>query len=164
MQAEKTVKTWEKTRLQNLVHHKSGHYYARLLSNGKEIWKAIGTSYFSVGEAKLAVVLKEHCERNGKEIDASNAKMTFGEAAALHMQRVADDVSIKRRTRQYWKETLDALLRSWPNLPLTEVRRITENICREWAVVHDLFGGQVVNDASAHRFTLAETHQGAREL
>ncbi len=116
MQAEKTVKTWEKTRLQNLVRHKSGRYYARLFLNGKEIWKALKTSHFSVAEARLAVVLKEHRERKGKEIDASNAKMTFGEAASLHMQRVADDVSIKRRTRQYWKETLDALARLYPFL------------------------------------------------
>ena len=34
-----TVKTWEKTKLQNLVRHKSGRYYARLFLNGKEIWK-----------------------------------------------------------------------------------------------------------------------------
>ena len=41
MQAEKTVKTWEKTRLQNLVRHKTGGYYARLYLNGKEIWKSL---------------------------------------------------------------------------------------------------------------------------
>ena len=133
MQVEKTVKTWEKTRLQNLVRHKSGGYCARVYLNGKEIWKSLKTSHYSVAEARLATFQKEHRERNGKEIDASNAKMTFGEAATLHMQRVADDVSIKRRTRQYWKETLDALLRSWPNLTGIEVRRVTENSCREWA-------------------------------
>ena len=133
MQAEKTVKTWEKTRLQNLVRHKSGGYYARVYRNGKEIWKSLKTAHFSVAEARLATFQKEHRERKGREIDASNAKMTFADAAALHMQRVAEDVSIKRRTRQYWQETLDALLRSWPELPDTEIRRITTGMCREWA-------------------------------
>ena len=56
MKANTTVKTWEKTRLQNLVRHKSGRYYARLFLNGKEIWKSLKTSHFSVAEAKLAEV------------------------------------------------------------------------------------------------------------
>jgi hypothetical protein len=32
------MKTWKKTRLQNLVRHKSGRYYARAFNNNKEIW------------------------------------------------------------------------------------------------------------------------------
>ena len=31
------IKTWEKTKVQFLVRHKSGRYYARLFLNGKEI-------------------------------------------------------------------------------------------------------------------------------
>ena len=77
MQAEKTVKTWEKTRLQNLVRHKTEGYNARLYLNGKEIWKSLKTTHYSVAEARLVVALKEHRERKGKEIDTSNAKMTF---------------------------------------------------------------------------------------
>ena len=37
MQAENST---QKTRLQNLVRHKSGRYYARLYLNGKELWKS----------------------------------------------------------------------------------------------------------------------------
>ncbi len=33
-------KTWEKTKVQNLVRHKSGRYYARTFGNNKEIWKS----------------------------------------------------------------------------------------------------------------------------
>ena len=73
-QAEKTVKTWEKTRLQNLVCHKSGGYYARLFRNGKEIWKPLKTSHFSVAEARMAAALKEHRERKGKKIDPSKCQ------------------------------------------------------------------------------------------
>jgi len=133
MEATVTVKTWEKTRLQNLVRHKSGGYYARLYLNGKEIWKSLKTSHFSVAEARLAKAQKEHRERKTKEIDPSDAKMTFGQAAALHMQRLDEKLSIKRRTREYWKETLKALVKSWPELSEKEVRRVTPNACREWA-------------------------------
>jgi hypothetical protein len=37
-----------------------------------------------VAEARLAEKLKEHRERKGKEIDSSNAKMTFGDAGTLN--------------------------------------------------------------------------------
>jgi integrase len=133
MKADSTVKTWEKTRLQNMVRHKSGRYYARLFLNGKEIWKSLKTSHFSVAEAKLAEVQKEHRERRAREVDPSNAKMTFGQAAQLHLQRVADDVNLKRSTRKYCGEIHTALLKSWPALETTEIRRITAAACREWA-------------------------------
>src|SRR5215510_4191678 len=106
------AKTWEKTRLQNLVRHRSGRYYARAFAGGKEIWKSLKTSHFSVAQARLAEFLKEHRKRrsNGEV----SAKMTFGEAAAIHLQNLNDNLSIKPRTRDYWRQRLDALVRSWP--------------------------------------------------
>ena len=133
MKTDTNVKTWEKTRLQNLVRHKSGRYYARLYLNGKEIWKSLKTSHFSVAEARLAGLQTEHRERKSKQIDPANAKMIFQEAAALHTQRINENVSLKRRTRSYWQETLVALNKSWPELSKTEIKRITPAACREWA-------------------------------
>jgi hypothetical protein len=40
-----------KTKVQNLVRHKSGRYYARAFSNNKEIWKSLRTDHFSVAKA-----------------------------------------------------------------------------------------------------------------
>jgi integrase len=145
MKADATVKTWEKTRLQNLVRHKSGRYYARLFLNGKEIWKSLKTSHFSVAEAKLAEVQKEHKKRRAKDVDPANAKMTFAQAATLHMQRLEERVTIKKRTRKYWKETLDAMLKDWPELAGMEVRRITPKACRDWA-------SRYAKTASANRY------------
>jgi integrase len=133
MRSETAVKTWEKTRLQNLVRHKSGRYYARLFYRGKEIWKSLKTSHFSVAEAKLAELQKEHRVRKSSEADPSDAKMTFEKAATLHLQLLDDNVSLKRRTRQYWRERLTDLLKHWPSLAETEIRKITESKCREWA-------------------------------
>ena len=133
MKAESTVKTWEKTRLQNLVRHKSGRYYARLFLNGKEIWKSLKTAHFSVAEAKLAEVRREHKKRKGIEVDPANAKMTFAQAAEIYLRRVDENPNLKRRTRRYAQETLDALSKSWPGLATTEIRRITSTACREWA-------------------------------
>jgi integrase len=134
MKATATVKTWEKTRHQNLVRHKSGRYYARLFLNGKEIWKTLKTSHFSVAEAKLAELQKEHRERKAKHVDPANAKMRFGQGATLHMHRITDNVALKRSTRKYWQEIKAALLKSWPELDKTEIRKLTPAACREWSV------------------------------
>jgi integrase len=129
----KPPKTWERTRLQNLVRHKSGRYYARAFAGGKEVWKSLKTSHFSVAEAKLAEFLKEHRERRSNGNGEVSAKMTFGEAAAIHLRNLDDNLSIKPRTRDYWREVLAALVKSWPGLNQTEVRKITRTDCKKWA-------------------------------
>jgi len=129
----KPTKTWEKTRLQNLVRHKSGSYYARAFAGGKEVWKSLKTSHFSVAQAKLAEFLKEHRERVSNGNGEVSAKMTFGDAAAIHLRNLDDNLSIKPRTRDYWRECLAALQKSWPGLNETEVRKITQTDCKEWA-------------------------------
>jgi integrase len=129
----KPTKTWERTRLQNLVRHKSGRYYARAFAGGKEVWKSLKTSHFSVAEAKLAEFLKEHRERVSNGNGEVSAKMTFGEAAAIHLRNLADNLRIKPRTRDYWREVLAALVKSWPGLNETEIRKITQVDCKKWA-------------------------------
>lgn len=133
MKATATVKTWEKTKLQNMVRHKSGRYYARLFRDSKEIWKSLKTSLYSVAEARLAELLKEHRQNRTKKVDAASANMTFGQAAELHMAQIERKVGIKRRTKAYWRETLDAMYRSWPELPGKVIRRFTTAECSAWA-------------------------------
>jgi integrase len=127
------MKTWEKTREQNLVRHKSGRYYARTFSNNKEIWKSLRTAHFSVAKARLAEFLREQREKQAVGVNEASAKMTFGEALKIHQQNQADDVTIKPTTRHYWKQIFVALLKSWPGLADREIRRITKTDCKEWA-------------------------------
>jgi hypothetical protein len=112
MKPRKSTKTWQKTRKPNLLRHKSGSYYARAFSGGKEVWKSLKTPYYSVAEAKLAEFLKEHRERVGNGNGEVSAKMTFGEALKIHQQNQADDVTIKSTTRRYWNQIFVALLKS----------------------------------------------------
>ena len=128
MKEPSTVKTWQKTRLQNLIRHKSGGYYARAFADGKEIWKSLKTSHFSVAKAKLADFLKEQRERRRTLDSARNGKMTIADALAIHMQKIADNVSAKRTkrtTEHYWKQIYAALAKSWPDLASRNIRRIT---------------------------------------
>jgi len=91
----KTSKTWQRTRHQNLVRHKSGRYYARAFAGGKEVWKSLKTSHLSVAQAKLAEFLKEHRERVSNGNSEGSAKMTLGEAAAIHLRNLDDNPRIK---------------------------------------------------------------------
>jgi integrase len=47
-------KVRNKTGKDNLVRHKSGRYYARVFGKGKEVWKSLRTSHYSVAQARLA--------------------------------------------------------------------------------------------------------------
>ena len=133
MKLRKSTKTWQKARKPNLLRHKSGRYYARAFAAGKEVWKSLKTSHYSVAEAKLAEFLKEHRERVGNGNGEVSAKMSFGEALNIHQQNQADDVTIKPTTRHYWNQIFVALLKSWPGLADREIRRITKTDCKEWA-------------------------------
>jgi integrase len=130
---QKPSKTWERTRLQNLLRHKSGRYYARAFAGGKEVWKALKTAHFSVAQAKLAEFLKEHRQRISTGNGEVSAKMTFGEAATIHLRNLDDNLSIKPRTRHYWRQRLAALIKSCPGLNEVEVRKITSADCKKWA-------------------------------
>lgn len=123
-----------KTRLNNLVRHTNGRYYARLYRNGKEKWQSLKTKHFSVAEAKLAELQKEHREHPQANFNSGNAKMTFGDASRIDEHRLETDTSMKRRTRKYWKEIRASVVKSWPGLEDSELRRITPMQCKDWAV------------------------------
>jgi integrase len=133
MKAHKSAKTWQKTRKPNLLRHKSGRYYARAFTGGKEVWKSLKTSHYSVAEAKLAEFLKEHRERVSNGNSEVSGKMTFRDALKIHQQNLADDVTIKPTTRHYWNQIFVALLKSWPGLADREIRRISKKDCKDWA-------------------------------
>ncbi|HME89671.1 MAG TPA: site-specific integrase [Chthoniobacterales bacterium] len=129
----KSTKTWARTGHRNLLkHQRSGNYYARTFAGGKEIWKSLKTSHRSVAEARLVEFVKDHRRRLGGGGENS-AKMTFDQAAKIHLQNLDDNPRLKPRTRDYWRQRLVALTRSWEGLNETEVRKITQNDCKRWA-------------------------------
>jgi len=129
----KPTKTWARTGHRNLIRHKSGRYYARAFAGGKEVWQSLKTSHYSVARARIAEFLKEHRERVSSGNGGVSAKITFCEAAAIHIRNLDDNLRIKPTTRDYWRRRLLALIKSWPGLNETEVRKITQVACKEWA-------------------------------
>jgi integrase len=62
--------------------------------------------------------------------------MTFAEPAAVHLRNLDDNLRIKKikpGTRDYWYQRLVALIKSWPGLNETKIRRITQADCKKWA-------------------------------
>jgi integrase len=133
-QTAKKNGTWTKTRLKNLLRHKSGRYYARAFVGGKEVWQALGTAHFSVAESKLQKFLEQYRSVRRRGASIASAKMTFDEAAKIHAENLERNVKIKQRTRDYWGETLIALYKSWPELRETQLRNIRQTDLEKWAV------------------------------
>ena len=86
-----------------------------------------------MAQARLAEFMREHRERVSNGNGEASAKMIFGEAAVIHLRNLDDNPRIKPSTRKYWRECLAALQKSWLGLNKTEIRKITQGDCKEWA-------------------------------
>jgi integrase len=62
--------------------------------------------------------------------------MAFGDALAIYRQRLAGDGSLKPRSKDYREERIAALLKSWPALAKTDMRKISKSECLAWAGVY----------------------------
>ncbi len=143
MKTVDSEKTWTRTSIQNLVRHKSGRYYARLFANGKQSWKSLKTDLLEVAKGKLR-------DLGGKAQDLVRAsaaeergRMTVGDCAIVFRKRLQDGFGLRgrgktiRRIRPnsilYREKTIEALLKSWPDLETRDVRKVTEKEVEGWA-------------------------------
>src|ERR1700758_3316795 len=107
MKLRKSTKTWQKTREPNLLRHKSGSYYARAFAGGKEVWRSLETSHFSVAQARLDKFLDQYRKARAAENPEVSPRTTFGQAVDIHLQRIAFDKEAKKvkpSTEHYWRQ------------------------------------------------------------
>jgi integrase len=136
MEESKTEKTsaWLKTPYANLIRYQSsGKYFARLRIKGKLIVRSLKTNAITVAKLRLADLEKEERQKVENQVSAADGTMTFGGAMAIYQQRLTGDISLKPRSKQYRTERIAALLKSWPELKGTDVRKITKAGCLTWA-------------------------------
>jgi hypothetical protein len=120
---------WTKTKTQFVYRHKqSGRYHVRAFRQGREVWKALGTTDYSVARSKAKEVLQE-IHKTRILSDALPSKPTFGQVAELYREHVRTETGIKESTKTYWLQTIDSLLKSWPALESTRLSAITEALC-----------------------------------
>jgi integrase len=127
-------KEWQKTSYANLIRYvPSGIYYARLRIRGKLIRRALKTTSLTVAKLRLADLEKIERQRVETQGAILNGTMTFGDALTIFQQRLTGDGSLKPRSKEYRGERIAALLKSWPDLDKTDVRKITKNDCLAWS-------------------------------
>jgi len=125
---------WQKTPVSNLVRNAtSGAYYARVRVAGKLIWKSLKTDRITVAQLRLGDFLKQERRRAEAAESGGRGKITFEQALKTYEQRLDGDVSLKPRSKEYRRERIKALLKSWPELKSTDVRHISKAECLEWA-------------------------------
>jgi integrase len=125
---------WQKTQYANLIRYvPSGIYFARFRVHGKLIRKSLKTDALTVAKLRLADFEKAERQHAESQVNVSHGKLTFGEAAEIYEQRISGDASLKQRSKNYYCERVTALLKAWPSLAKTDIRRITKPDCLNWA-------------------------------
>jgi hypothetical protein len=76
------MKTWTKTKIQGLLRHKTGNYYARLYVGDKEKWGSLRTNLLEVAKARFrtdegVLKIREHQVRG---ISVPAEPFTFAQA------------------------------------------------------------------------------------
>jgi integrase len=127
-------KDWQKTQYSNLIRYvPSGTYYARLRVKGKLIRRSLKTDVLSVAKLRLSDFEKHERQVAESRDSVAAGKLTVADAIEIHKQRLAGNVSLKPRTKDYHAQRITALLKSWPELERKEVRSITKTDCLNWA-------------------------------
>lgn len=85
------VKTWNKTKVQGLVRHKSGTYYARLFIGGKEKWRSLKTPLLEIAKARMGTdeAVKAIRVAKANKEEAKSGKLTVGAAVQLYKDSLA---------------------------------------------------------------------------
>jgi integrase len=140
------MKTWTKTKIQGLMRHKTGNYYARLYLGNKEKWVSLRTDILEVAKSKYrthddVLAIRENQVRG---VPQQAEPYTVGQAVGSYLTRLDNEVALdqlKPGTREYWKTVLNTIRRSWQEilkvdlfeLQVTEVR---SSDCKAWATAY----------------------------
>lgn len=127
-------KRWQNTQYTNLIRYApSGNYFARIRVGGKLIRQSLKTDVLSVAKLRLGDLEKvERCAAENRD-GVSAGRMLFSDLATIYAQRIDGEPTLKAKSKAYYHQRVTALLRSWPDLESTDVRRINKNECLIWA-------------------------------
>ena len=129
-------KLWQKTFFANLIRYlPSGIYFLRVRVHGQLIRKSLKTDVLSV--AKLRLTDEEKKYRQGAQrqlaLQRGRGQMNFSDALEIYRARLAANTEIKSKTKHYYTQRIESLLRTWPGLEKANVRDISKQSCLDWA-------------------------------
>jgi hypothetical protein len=105
---------------------------------GKLIRRSLKSKSLSVGKHRLADLEKQERQMAENASSLSEGKMTFADALQIYRQRLHGEASRKPRTKAHREERIAVLLKTWPSLETTDVRKITKQDCLQWGPVKDI--------------------------
>ena len=151
---------FQPTAVQHLYRREPiGVYYARLYAGGRNKWISLKTKVFSVAKLELLKHLQSHYAVAEAETRTSRGKATVGDLAAIYLQEIELDGSIKASTKEYRGKTVKYLFKSWQGLSERPPNRVTETDCLHWAAEYRAkFSETLYNntlDTLRHIFDLA---------
>ena len=124
---------WTKAPVANLVRYEpSGIYFARAKVHGKLVRKSLDTNILSVAKLRLADVVDAEHRAVAPSQTKIIGKMTFADALGIFRERQKHATDIKENTKNYNERAAIDLLKTWPGLEQTDVKRITKFDCLEW--------------------------------
>jgi hypothetical protein len=112
--AEK-LKLWQKTSYANLIRYvPSGMYFLRIRVRGKLIRKSLKTDVLSVAKLRLSDEEKKYRQVAQRQlaVQRGRGQMNFDDALEIYRARLAANTEIKSKTKHYYKQRIDSLLRT----------------------------------------------------
>lgn len=123
-------------------HLPSGTYYGRIRVGGRMLRKSLKTTDFLEAKERLPhfVIASRQPSPYRTSADPWNVVPvpagvgpTFGEVAAIVLDRVKQDATLSPRTVRYWTFLHQHLTRSWSGIEVLRAREFSEDAIHEWA-------------------------------
>jgi integrase len=125
---------WEKTKTPHLLKNSdSGVYYARLYRDGKEVWKSLKTTGYSVAIARLTDEQRTLRQAVKVTETVEGGKATVAAIASIYLENEGRRVDIKPNTLKYRKRMVKTILRTWPELLALTPKQVAVSQVSKWA-------------------------------
>ena len=125
---------WERTQVQALLRDgSSGSYYGRWKLGGKQKWKSLKTSVFSVAKLRLVdeAATVERLRGAGRAV--TDGAPTVGELIDLYKEQTVLRTDIKSSSKASRMTALGKITKTWPGLARMKPAQVSAAKVAEWA-------------------------------
>ena len=125
---------WERTQVQGLLRNgSSGIYYGRWKLGGKQKWKSLKTSVFSVAKLRLVdeAATVERLRGAGRAV--TDGAPTVGELIYLYKEQTQLRTDIKSSSKASRMTALGKITKTWPGLARMKPAQVSGAKVAEWA-------------------------------
>jgi integrase len=138
---EKKGKQWERTNVTNLLRNReSGNYYARVKVRGKQKWRSLDTDVATVAKLRLPAAVEELRAQvftaAGQALGAEEGpenRFLVSRFIVFYTAGVENNRRLRPASKARALNSVKTLVRTWPEFPRRDVRRIALADCEKWA-------------------------------